>query len=177
MVDRVFDPKEMRRALWWAIPFCLGLVAFFLFFVIEGMIPDIEDLFSLAPTVRITPGGIIALPIIIFFLLLPVMGIMRAIPVDTRYCNSLEKFMMKFVYLIILCLAVIGFSPLIQSAVMPDLGYTKCNILEGHPNLYYSDWVRNPAWCVKGKSREWVREQAAASQNNQSAGSQTAPAL
>ncbi|WP_280190302.1 hypothetical protein [Delftia sp. PS-11] len=43
---------------------------------------------------------------------------------------------------------------------MPKLGYTRCNILEGHPNMYFTDWVKNPDWCVRGKSREWVREQA-----------------
>jgi hypothetical protein len=43
---------------------------------------------------------------------------------------------------------------------MPKLGYTRCNILEDHPTIYFTDWVKNPDWCVRGKSREWVNEQA-----------------
>jgi len=175
VVERVFDPKEVRRVLLWGIPLFLGFAGGLLFFFITEVIPDVEDLFSLAPIVRISPGGIIVVPFVIFLFLAIALGIMRAIPVDAKYCADIEKIAMKILYVCVLCLVVVGFSPFIQSAVLPDLGYTKCNILKGHPNLYYSDWVKNPAWCVKGKSREWVREQAA--QNNQSAGSQTAPAL
>jgi hypothetical protein len=40
------------------------------------------------------------------------------------------------------------------------MGYERCNILQGHPSMYFTDWVSNPAWCVRGKSREWVNEQA-----------------
>lgn len=47
-----------------------------------------------------------------------------------------------------------------QYYAMPKLGYTRCNILENHPTIYFTDWVKNPAWCVRGKSREWVKEQA-----------------
>lgn len=47
-----------------------------------------------------------------------------------------------------------------QYYAMPKLGYTRCNILENHPTIYFTDWVNNPDWCVRGKSREWVKEQA-----------------
>jgi hypothetical protein len=43
---------------------------------------------------------------------------------------------------------------------MPNLGYSLCNILKGHPNIHFTDWVKNPDWCVRGKSREWIKEQA-----------------
>ncbi len=57
----------------------------------------------------------------------------------------------------ITCLLVI--TPL-QYYAMPKLGYTRCNILEDHPTIYFTDWVKNPDWCVRGKSREWVNEQS-----------------
>lgn len=25
--------------------------------------------------------------------------------------------------------------------------------------MYFTDWVKNSEWCVRGKSREWVKEQ------------------
>lgn len=61
------------------------------------------------------------------------------------------------IFLMLFCIFII--TPL-QHYAMPKLGYTRCNILKGHPNIYYSDWVKNPDWCVRGKSREWVKEQA-----------------
>lgn len=59
--------------------------------------------------------------------------------------------------IMLFCLLVV--TPL-QYYAMPRLGYTRCNILEGHPNIYFTDWVKTPEWCVRGKSREWVKEQA-----------------
>ena len=55
--------------------------------------------------------------------------------------------------------SLIFITPL-QYYAMPKLGYTRCNILEGHPTIYFTDWVKKPEWCVRGKSREWVMEQA-----------------
>lgn len=31
--------------------------------------------------------------------------------------------------------------------------------------MYFSDWVKNPEWCVRGKTREWVKKQARLSSN------------
>lgn len=53
-----------------------------------------------------------------------------------------------------------------QNQLMPKIGYTKCNILQDHPTIWFNDWVRNPAWCVAGKSREWIREQAQKPKNH-----------
>jgi len=60
----------------------------------------------------------------------------------------------------ITCLLVVTPS---QYYAMPKLGYTRC-ILEDHPTIYFTDWVKNPAWCVRGKRREWVKEQASLAQ-------------
>jgi hypothetical protein len=61
------------------------------------------------------------------------------------------------VVIMITCLLVI--TPL-QYYAMPKLGYTRCNILEDNPTIYFTDWVKNPAWCERGKSPEWLKEQA-----------------
>lgn len=31
--------------------------------------------------------------------------------------------------------------------------------------MYFTDWVKTPEWCVRGKTREWVKEQARLSRN------------
>lgn len=48
----------------------------------------------------------------------------------------------------------------LQYRYMPLLGYSPCNILQGNPNKWSNDWVRNPQWCVRGKDRAWVKEQS-----------------
>ncbi|WP_237736879.1 hypothetical protein [Delftia acidovorans] len=63
------------------------------------------------------------------------------------------------VNVISIAIAFLIITPL-QYYAMPKLGYTRCNILEDHPTIYFTDWVKNPAWCVRGKRREWVNEQS-----------------
>jgi hypothetical protein len=48
----------------------------------------------------------------------------------------------------------------LQQHYMPKMGYFECGLLRGNPTLYSTDWIKNPAWCVKGKDRDWVFEQA-----------------
>jgi hypothetical protein len=33
--------------------------------------------------------------------------------------------------------------------------------------MYFSDWVKKPEWCVRGKSREWVKDQALLTGNSE----------
>jgi hypothetical protein len=55
---------------------------------------------------------------------------------------------------------------LLQHGLLPRYGYHYCNLLSGNPTVWFNDWVKNPEWCVRGKTHEWVREQAAKAQNN-----------
>ena len=155
------DVSRIRRVAVWGIPLWLGLLAFALFLIWDGMVPDIKDLLALAPVVRITPGILLAIPVVILGIIVLILFVMKTIPVDEKVSSPVDKALTWTALSVIPILVVIAFSGLIQSAVMPDLGYTKCNILKGHPNMYFSDWVKNPAWCVQDKSRDWVREQAA----------------
>ena len=92
-------------------------------------------------------------------------GIIHAIPCKISTIKLVDRILLWSglfgIGLIIFCVLVI--TPL-QSYSMPKLGYTPCNILEDHPTMYFTDWVKNPDWCVRGKSREWVREQARTAQ-------------
>ncbi|MCL2716478.1 MAG: hypothetical protein FWD68_18400 [Alphaproteobacteria bacterium] len=137
----------------------MSVLAILLFMTWTEIVPDVTDLIHLAPVVRITPGMLVVLPLALFALVSITLIVMRSIPVDDEVAARVDEIGTRTLYLTALMLALIGVSPLIQHAVMPALGYTKCNILDGHPNLYFSDWVRNSELCVKGKTRDWVREQ------------------
>jgi hypothetical protein len=55
---------------------------------------------------------------------------------------------------------VLTTSTFLQNHFMPRLGYSQCTELQGNPTLWFTDWVKHPAWCVSGKTLEWVTEQA-----------------
>lgn len=86
--------------------------------------------------------------------------IQKSIPCKERTLKIAERIFAFSVFtgtgVVLLCFFVI--TPL-QYYAMPKLGYTRCNILEDHPTIYFTDWIKNPDWCIRGKSREWVNEQ------------------
>ncbi|NBB66235.1 hypothetical protein GVN18_44055, partial [Pseudomonas sp. ODNR1LW] len=87
--------------------------------------------------------------------------IANAIPFKKQTLKKVECILLSSTCVNIFFAAVGFFAILpLQYYAMPQLGYTHCNILEGHPNKDSMDWVKNPEWCVRGKSREWVKEQA-----------------
>ena len=82
-----------------------------------------------------------------------------------RYKNPNAYFLSAIaVGVFIMFFCIFAITPF-QYYAMPKLGYTRCNILEDHPTIYFTDWVKNPEWCVRGKTREWVKEQARLSGN------------
>ena len=90
-----------------------------------------------------------------------VMVVLKAIPVS----DALFK---KVVWLItalwcsalpLLLLSMLLGHPA-QQFYFPKHGYTQCDLLHGNPTIWFTDWVKNPAWCVRGKDRSWVFEQA-----------------
>lgn len=158
MQDRV---KQNRKNIIWAIPFAIVLLITDFYLIREIVIPETLDLFYLSPAVRITPlspmiGSFWAIP-----LTLIVAVIAKAIPLKKRTLKRVECILLSSTCANIFFAAVGFFAILpLQYYAMPQLGYTHCNILEGHPNKDSMDWVKNPEWCVRGKSREWVKEQA-----------------
>jgi hypothetical protein len=56
----------------------------------------------------------------------------------------------------------------LQHWLFPKYGYSYCNLLSGNPTVWFNDWVKNPEWCVRGKTHDWVREQAAKVQQHKS---------
>lgn len=152
---------DIRRSLIYGIPSILFVLVFSIWNTENSFLKTIADLKNSAPSVRITPGDLVGVyfPIMGFTILVSV--IQKAIPCKASTQIISERILAISVItgggIMLFCLLVV--TPF-QYYAMPRLGYTRCNILEGHPNIYFSDWVKNPDWCVRGKSREWVNEQA-----------------
>lgn len=156
---------DVRKSLIYGIPSIIFVLFFSIWNTEHSFLKTIADLSNSAPSVRITPGDLVGVyfPIMGFTILVSV--IQKAIPCKARTLMISERILAISVItgggIMIFCLLVV--TPL-QYYAMPRLGYTRCNILEGHPNIYFTDWVKNPEWCVRGKSREWVKEQASLAQ-------------
>ena len=147
------------------VPFCILFILFMFWVVIDGLLPDIQDLLTLAPVVQITPGTPVVFTGILMMFIIVVLSIFSAIPWKEQTFKKIGGILR---YIFNLILIINGITALIslfiitplQYYAMPKLGYTRCGILEGEPNKYSTNWVKNPAWCVRGKSHEWIKEQA-----------------
>ncbi|SDC77292.1 hypothetical protein SAMN05192589_103191 [Paracidovorax valerianellae] len=135
-----------------------GLCGYFTFWAIPDLVNALRES---APVVRIWPVLMLApamLPLaLLTLILLPMKGMQvgkRIVARSTRWINVLV--VLNGVSLLLMA----STSTLLQSHFLPPMGYEKCADLQGQPSLWFTDWVRDPAWCVKGKSLEWVNEQA-----------------
>lgn len=161
MDEAIFAAQQIRKKLWWMLPFfsamaCLAWVATFAF-----VVPAFHELLQLTPSVRIEPAGLLAPVFGLLCTVIVVLSLLRAIPYNGIWSKRLEWFMNGIVLSAGGVMVVIVFSStLVQNHYMPQLGYSRCDLLEGNPSLWFSDWVKNPDWCVQGKTREWVNEQA-----------------
>ena len=158
MQDRV---RQNRRNAIWAIPLGMALLAANAYLVLAEIAPDIRGLLDRAPAVRVTPLSPLAITALAFPLVMVAAVIANAIPCSKTVLKKVEYALMGVLAINVLSIAVsfLVVAPL-QHYAMPRMGYERCNILQGHPSMYFTDWVSNPAWCVRGKSREWVNEQA-----------------
>lgn len=156
------DLKRIRGMIIWVIPFCIGLLLMGLWVLDVGLISAIEEISERSAVVRITPGAPLSIYIIIISIIVAIGSVLKAIPCGVSVAKIIDRiFCMSNIFgasLIVVCVFVL--TPL-QYYAMPKIGYVRCNILEDQPNMYFTDWVKKPEWCVRGKSREWVREQAA----------------
>ncbi|WP_284415275.1 hypothetical protein [Acidovorax sp. SUPP3334] len=155
------EAVHIRKTLLFAIPatvLMLGLCCYFTFWAIPDLVNALRES---APVVRIWPVLMLApamLPLaFLTLILLPMKGMQvgeRIVARSTRWINVLV--VLNGISLLLMA----STSTLLQSHFLPPMGYEKCADLKGQPSLWFTDWVRDPAWCVKGKSLEWVNEQA-----------------
>jgi len=156
----VFDVKKVRKGMLWGIPLFLAAIAGCLWMTTEIMVPTIVDIANLAPAVQISPSALIAPFGAGMLMLLLIVGGMRAIPLSERIVKPVEHAMIIVMLGAFVGMWLVPITGIAQHFFMPSLGYYPCNILRGSPNKWSNDWVRDPVWCVKGKTVEWVNEQA-----------------
>ncbi len=146
---------------WQAFVFLLGL-GLIVYSVVHFFIPEVENLLTLAPIVRVSAVSILSPIVGLIGLMLLVALVLRAIPAYEKVAIYLVRtltFLILWVCAPLLLFVVLLARPL-QQHYMPKLGYSECGLLHGNPTLWFTDWIKNPALCVKGKDREWVFEQA-----------------
>ncbi|AVT00833.1 hypothetical protein C8236_06585 [Paracidovorax avenae] len=144
----------------WSTPLFLGIAAACVWGTLHGVVPVFLGIAARAPVVRIAPAAQLAPFVAVVCAMANVLGAMRV-----ALCGeaAIAKFERAFTVVVLasgLVMLLIPVTSFIQRLYMPSLGYTACYELQGNPTLWFTDWVRDPAWCVKGKSLDWVNEQA-----------------
>ncbi|GKT21840.1 hypothetical protein [Acidovorax sp. SUPP3334] len=156
----MFDVQKIRKTLVWGVPLYLGLTVGSVLMVVHMIVPAIEGVAQRVPAVRISPSAQVAPFIGICCVLGIVVASMRAVPFSDARIKPFERAFIASIVAGGLSMLLIPVTAAVVRFNMPSLGYSICSDLQGHPTLWFTDWVRDPAWCVKGKSLDWVNEQA-----------------
>jgi len=154
------DIPALRKTMWWSTPLFLGIAASCVWATLHGIVPVFQDIAARAPVVRIAPAAQLAPFVAVVCTMAIVLGAMRV-----AQCReaAIAKFERAFTIAVLasgVMMLLIPVTSFIQRLYMPSIGYTACHELQGNPTLWFTDWVKDPALCVKGKSLEWVNEQA-----------------
>jgi nitric oxide reductase large subunit len=125
------------------------------------LISELQRLQAGAAVVSVHAGAVFFPYVFVFAIFALASAILRAIPASPATLNQLGR-CANFLMLagLPLLLFVVLLARPLQEHYMPKLGYFECGLLHGNPTLWFTDWIKNPAWCVKGKDRDWVFEQA-----------------
>jgi hypothetical protein len=150
-----------KLLLSWRLPFLLFGPALLIWMTVDELVPTVKHIFMGAPVIRIYAGSS-AIPFCVAASIVTVtVLIFRAIPVTDEVIKK-GAWWVTATWLsatLIMVVSLLVARP-IQQHYFPKNGYTACDQLHGNPTIWFTDWVKNPAWCVKGKDREWVFEQA-----------------
>ena len=152
-----------RKGLLWMMLFFFAFVAFIFVSFPEVTVLDVpNEVRAGAPIVSIWPGTIMIFPVLVLLLASIISGIFRAIP----WPQAFEYMQRVLVWLLWPTLATMAFSligvPPLSSYYMSTHGYHRCERFElGATRRWFTDWVKDPKWCVPGKGADWVKEQAA----------------
>lgn len=154
--------RQARKALRLYAPISLALLGVLAFNFIPNLLSTVDDLIAKAPIVRIGWADPLALVVCPLLLILLVSLVLKAIPAGSRFQPALVRSLLGLLIAgAVLLLGVLPAARFAQPRYMTGVGYSPCDSLQGNPTIWFQDWVRDSAWCVKGKTKEWVREQAA----------------
>ncbi len=160
------DVEKARKVAPFLMIVSMALAALSVFVFIDRAWIPLMAILDYQPSLRVTSGAFVAPLAALLFLVLFALALARLLRASA-YADKAE------VPLVWLCIATLIAVPvvsiggsLLQHGLLPKYGYHYCNLLSGNPTVWFNDWVKNPEWCVRGKTHEWVREQAAKAQNN-----------
>lgn len=163
MEQQAFAVQRVRKVLWYGIPLLLSMVALSWWIFFGIFVPSLQEVVASAPSVEIWPGGIVAPFSGLMFLGCTALVIMRAIPCSEIWSRRVDTGLLYLTVVQMVVIVVMAVSSsFVQGYFLPKLGYTKCTLLQGNPTMWFTHWVKNPEWCVRGKDRAWVHEQAGA---------------
>ena len=155
--------QEHIRKRFWFVLLLMSLA--FIPMGISGVISAFQQYAQVTanePVIRLGSG-------LIGSVMLPPFGVLGVITSVLHLLNQpvlFERFRVRIgVALAVASLAIgvvlLAAAPITARIVMPLQGYSACSALQGGMNLYHTYWLRNPDWCVRGKSLEWARAMAA----------------
>ena len=157
----ISDPREIRKILPIGVPSALAVLAMSYLLTFHVLVPTVGDLQSQSQMIRIYAGAVLGPFIAPLALMMLVVVPMKAVPIFETFTKKTEKpFNLLVLINGIVLVLVLTTSTFLQNHYMLQLGYSRCDLLQGNPTMWFSDWVKNPDWCVQGKTREWVNEQA-----------------
>ena len=155
------DLAHIRKTLRLGIPVAFLLMIGAGYFTFWSIPELLQELNASAPVIRIWPSIVMG-PVMLPFLFLTVAVVtMKAIPIGTGFTDRAVAWIhvlliMNFLTMLLTLTA----STFLQGHFMPKRGYIQCTELKDHSYIWFSDWMRDPAWCVKGKTLDWVKAQA-----------------
>lgn len=120
----------------------------------------LKDINALAPTIRIMPGAPAIFMTPFIFITLALVSVLNSIPCNDSILRKFDK-ALSIIFTLGISSALVSliFITPLQYYAMPKLGYTRCNILEGHPTIYFTDWVKSPngAFAENPGSGSWSK--------------------
>ena len=160
MLWGTFDPRSGTRFYVTGI-ILMGFASVLLISGALYAIPDtIEELRATPPVIRLTSGTFITplgIPLVLTGLLISLSRLLNIGPVY-RWLEA--KMTSLFIWCVVPSFIAIALHPIVVRIAMPMHGYSICHRLDGSLSMWHNDWVRNPDWCVWGKTHDWVYEQA-----------------
>jgi hypothetical protein len=158
----MIEVERLKGMLWWGLPLMFGLLALFSWSFLAGVPRMYAELQQAAPSLSISTG-LVLMPLFAFMVAAWIVMMPLRIWRLEKWANWFEKRIA--IPSLVLCvisipIVLIG-GRILQQTYLPQMGYSECNKLRGAPSVYFTDWVKDPAWCVYQKDHAWVREQAA----------------
>ena len=155
------DVNQLRRKLVWLLPLMVALLGGCWWLAKNAVFSEIAALRNSGPLVEVTPAAVVIPMFSAMLCFMIALAVLRAIPCQRSLVWTVE---ITFVWFLIVgyftTLVLTVAISLLQNSYMVEWGYSSCKVLAGNNNRWSSVWVKNPDWCVKGKTREWVNEQA-----------------